>query len=143
MGKHEKQLKRIRRLMDTYQYSIQSGAYEGKVDSHKSQYKEFEQAIARLDKTLASSRNDLGAEDDLFKNRTKSNKNVDLGSRQAVIEMGHQAQKESEDALVRIQKNVIQMDEQADVIVTELDRQIKKLDEVYDDLCDTETTLKR
>jgi hypothetical protein len=35
------------------------------------------------------------------------------------------------------------MDEQADVIVTEMDRQIKKLDEVYDELCDTETTLKR
>jgi CRISPR/Cas system-associated endoribonuclease Cas2 len=60
MGKHEKHLKRIRRLMDTYQYSIQSGAFEGKVETHKSQYKEFEQAIARLEKGLNASRNDLG-----------------------------------------------------------------------------------
>lgn len=39
MGKLEKHLKRIRRIMDTYQYSIQSGAFDNKVDSHKSQYK--------------------------------------------------------------------------------------------------------
>ncbi len=35
------------------------------------------------------------------------------------------------------------MDEDADLIVTELDRQIKKLDEIYDELSDTQTTLKR
>jgi|688.fasta_scaffold417094_2 hypothetical protein len=33
--------------------------------------------------------------------------------------------------------NVGKMDEQADLIVTELDRQIKKLDEIYDELSDT------
>jgi prefoldin subunit 5 len=57
--------------------------------------------------------------------------------------MGYQAQKESEEALNRIRKNVYQMDEQADIIVTEMDRQIKKLDEIYEELSDTETTLKR
>ena len=35
------------------------------------------------------------------------------------------------------------MDEQANVIMTELDRQINKLDAIYDTMCDTETTLKR
>lgn len=93
LARHEKQLKRIRRLMDTYQYSIQSGAFEAKADSHKSQYKEFEQAIVRLEKTLNSQREDLGTEDDLFKYRNKSSKNVDVNSRQAVIEIGNQAQK--------------------------------------------------
>ena len=35
------------------------------------------------------------------------------------------------------------MDERADLIVTELDRQIKKLDQIYEELNDTESTLKR
>ncbi len=35
------------------------------------------------------------------------------------------------------------MDEQADAINIELDRQINQLDKIYDDLKDTETTLKR
>ena len=35
------------------------------------------------------------------------------------------------------------MDEQANEIMTELDRQIKKLDSIYDTMCDTETTLAR
>lgn len=35
----EKHLKRIKRIMDTYQYSIESGAFEGTVATHKSQYK--------------------------------------------------------------------------------------------------------
>jgi hypothetical protein len=89
MGRHEKHLKRIRRLMDTYQYSIQSGAFESKAELHKSQYKEFEVSIARLEKGLMSSRNDLGEEDNLFKYRNNSSKNVDVNSRQAVIQMGH------------------------------------------------------
>lgn len=89
VGKLEKHLKRIRRIMDTYQYSIQSGAFEDKVESHKSQYKEFEQSLNRLEKSLASSRGDGAEEDALFQYRNKSNKNVDMNSRQAVIQMGH------------------------------------------------------
>lgn len=57
--------------------------------------------------------------------------------------MGDQGQKDIEDALGRIDRNVVQMDEQADTLILELDRQIQKLDKIYDDLNDTETTLKR
>ena len=46
-------------------------------------------------------------------------------------------------ALNRIIKNIHVMDEQADAINIELDRQINQLDKIYDDLKDTETTLKR
>ena len=35
------------------------------------------------------------------------------------------------------------MDEQADTINVELNRQIEQLDKIYDNLKDTETTLKR
>jgi len=35
------------------------------------------------------------------------------------------------------------MDEQANDILTELDRQINKLDQIYDEMNDTETTLAR
>lgn len=42
-----------------------------------------------------------------------------------------------------IQRNLVNMDMQADVIMTELDRQIEKLDQIYEELNDTETTLKR
>jgi hypothetical protein len=35
------------------------------------------------------------------------------------------------------------MDEQADAVNLELDRQINQLDKIYDDLKDTDTTLKR
>ena len=45
--------------------------------------------------------------------------------------MGNRAQKESEDALKRIQINVAHMDKQADDVMVELDRQIKQLDTVY------------
>jgi hypothetical protein len=100
-------------------------------------------AIARLEKGLSSNRNELVEEDDLFKHRKNTNKSIDPNNRQVVIEMGYQAQKESDEALNRIRKNVYQMDEQADIIVTEMDRQIKKLDEIYEELSDTETTLKR
>lgn len=43
----------------------------------------------------------------------------------------------------RILGNVNVMDEQANTIMIELDRQINKLDQIYDELNDTETTLKR
>ena len=39
--------------------------------------------------------------------------------------------------------NVHKMDEQANEILTELDRQINVLDQIYDEMNDTETTLKR
>jgi peptidoglycan hydrolase CwlO-like protein len=60
-----------------------------------------------------------------------------------MIEEGDRAQKEGAEALGRIEKNIIVMDEQANVIMTELDRQIEKLDQIYEELNDTETTLKR
>jgi prefoldin subunit 5 len=82
-------------------------------------------------------RNDLGTEDDLFKHRNKSNKNIDYNNRQVVIDEGHRAQKESEEALKRIERNVVDLDKRADDVLTELDRQIKKLDEVYDELSDS------
>ena len=47
------------------------------------------------------------------------------------------------EALKRIQKNVYVMDEQANDINIELDRQIDKLDLIYDELKDTDTTLNR
>ena len=60
-----------------------------------------------------------------------------------VIKEGDRAQQEGHEILLRINKNVAVMDEQANVIMTELDRQINKLDAIYDTMCDTETTLKR
>lgn len=60
-----------------------------------------------------------------------------------MIEEGDRAQKEGAEALGRLRKNIIVMDEQANVIMTELDRQIEKLDQIYEELNDTETTLKR
>jgi peptidoglycan hydrolase CwlO-like protein len=113
------------------------------VETHKSQLKEFEQQLGRLEKNLDAGRSDLGAEEELFKHRGKSNRNIDSNNVQAVIEMGDQGQKDIEEALGRIDKNVVQMDEQADTLILELDRQIQKLDKIYEDLNDTETTLKR
>ena len=54
-----------------------------------------------------------------------------------VIEEGNRAQQEGVDALGRIQKNIGAMDKQADDILTEMDRQIQKLDQIYDELNDT------
>ena len=54
-----------------------------------------------------------------------------------VIEAGDRAQQEGVDALGRIQKNIVGMDQQADAVLTELDRQINKLDQIYDELSDT------
>ena len=69
--KREKHIKRIRRLMDTYQCSIQSGAFEGKTATHKAQYKEFESELVRLEKGLESSRAQAETEEDLFKHKPK------------------------------------------------------------------------
>jgi peptidoglycan hydrolase CwlO-like protein len=82
------------------------------------------------------------SEEDLFK-KPKSTRNVEVTNRQIVVEAGDKAQKESEDALKRIQQHIGTMDGQADEILVELDRQISKLDQIYDEMNDTETTLKR
>ena len=66
-----------------------------------------------------------------------------MGNRQVVIQKGHEAQKESKDAVNRIKANVYKMEEQANEIGIELDRQINQLDHIYDDMKTTETTLKR
>ena len=95
---------------------------------------------------MDSCRNDVGTQEDLFRHKPKSSNKMQLkemNNRQAVINEGNRAQKESEDALVRIQKNIHEMDEKANVVMTEMDRQINKLDEIYDQMNDTETTLKR
>ena len=42
----------------------------------------------------------------------------DMNNRQAVINQGNRAQKESEDALIRIQKNIHEMDEKANIVMT-------------------------
>ena len=60
-----------------------------------------------------------------------------------VIQKGHEVQKESKDAVDRIRRNVYHMEDQAKEINTELDRQINQLDSIYDNMKDTETTLKR
>ena len=60
-----------------------------------------------------------------------------MNNRQMVIEEGNRAQQEGVDALGRIQKNIGAMDKQADDILTEMDRQIQKLDQIYDELNDT------
>ena len=95
---------------------------------------------------MDASRNDVGTEEDLFKHKPKSSKNNEMqmmNNRQMVIEEGNRGQKESEEALVRIQGQIHKMDEQANDILLELDRQINKLDLIYDEMNDTETTLKR
>ena len=60
-----------------------------------------------------------------------------------MIQLGHKTQEEGQDALKRILKNIHLMDEQADTINVELNRQIEQLDKIYDNLKDTESTLKR
>ena len=52
-------------------------------------------------------------------------------------------QMESEFALARIQKKVAHMDEQGALVLSELDRQINKMDEIYQKMNDTESTLER
>lgn len=74
--------------METYQYSIQSGAFETGIQTHKSQYKQFQQQLTRLEKNLDDCRNVNGTENELFKNKNKSNKNVDYNNRDAVVMMG-------------------------------------------------------
>ena len=63
LSKQEKHIKRIRRLLDTYMCSIQSGAFGNAQATHKSQFKEFELEINRLEKTMESNRHDLGTEE--------------------------------------------------------------------------------
>lgn len=60
-----------------------------------------------------------------------------------MIQMGRDMQGEGTEGLKRIEKNVLLMDEMADNINVELDRQIEQLDSIYDDMKDTNTTLKR
>lgn len=60
-----------------------------------------------------------------------------------MINLGHETQQQGKDALKRILQNIHAMDQQADTINVELNRQIEQLDKVYDNLKDTETTLKR
>lgn len=64
----------------------------------------------------------------MYKHRTKDNKEVDANSRQYVIEAGNKGQKESKNAAKRTLVEINKMDDEADLIVSELDRQIKKLD---------------
>ena len=54
-----------------------------------------------------------------------------------MIQLGHKTQEEGQDALKRILKNIHVMDEQADTINVELNRQIEQLDKIYDNLKDT------
>jgi hypothetical protein len=60
-----------------------------------------------------------------------------MNNREMVIAEGNRAQQEGLDALTRIQRNIGVMDNQADAILTEMDRQIQKLDLIYDELNDT------
>ena len=39
LTKQEKLIKRMRRMLETYNYSIEAGAYEGNKQSHSNQYK--------------------------------------------------------------------------------------------------------
>lgn len=57
-----------------------------------------------------------------------------MGNRQQVIQKGHEVQKDSKDALNRIKGNVYKMEEQANQIGIELDRQINQLDGIYDNM---------
>lgn len=87
ISKQGRHLKKIKILMEAYQYSIQSGDFETTIKTHKSQYKEFEQQLAKLEKSLDICRND-GTGNELFKNK-KSNKNIDYNSRDALVVRGN------------------------------------------------------
>lgn len=76
LNKQDKQLKRIKRLLNTYQISIQSGAFEDTVATHKSQYKEFEKTLASLEKSLDNCRQDIGTEENLFRHKPATNKEI-------------------------------------------------------------------
>lgn len=73
----------------------------------------------------------------MFKHRTKSNTNIDINNRQYVIDAGNKAQEESKEAAKRIIIKLDDLDKRADLIFSELDRQIQKLDNTYDKLNDT------
>lgn len=60
-----------------------------------------------------------------------------------MIQKGHRLQEEGLQGLQNARKNMYEMDAIADTINTELDRQINQLDSIYDNMKDTETTLKR
>jgi uncharacterized protein (UPF0212 family) len=60
-----------------------------------------------------------------------------------MIQRGHRVQESSHQAAVHTAVMVREMDERADAINVELDRQINMLDSIYDNMKDTETTLKR
>ena len=66
-----------------------------------------------------------------------------MNKREVMFRKGDQVQKESEEALVRIQRKVNHMDEQGVLVLGELDRQINKMDEIYEKMNDTESTLER
>ena len=77
--------------------------------------------MGRLQKQLDANRQDVGTEEDLFKHKPKSSRKLEmqgLNNRQMMVEEGDRGQKESGDALKRIQANIGVMDEQANEILT-------------------------
>lgn len=87
-------------------------------------------------------RNEQVGQNELFKHRS-NNPVQETNERQQMIQRGHKLQEEGMQGLDRVRKNVYEMDAMADTINTELDRQINQLDSIYDNMKDTETTLKR
>jgi hypothetical protein len=60
-----------------------------------------------------------------------------------LIQEGDRVQKEGVAILDNIVRHIVVMDDKANLIAVELDRQINKLDQIYDEMNETETTLKR
>lgn len=79
-NKHQKQLNRIKTLLQTYDFTIKDALDVDNLGTHDSQLKEYTTKYNQLEKLLEFNRNETVGQDDLFKHRSKDPQDQSKGT---------------------------------------------------------------
>ncbi|KRX01641.1 hypothetical protein PPERSA_03725 [Pseudocohnilembus persalinus] len=144
-------LDKIKKWLDTNDALIESFKIEIDLSEPQEQgkhiqtYNNMKQRAEKLKKDYQAQLNKgTGNQQQLFENNNYA-KNVDPNQMTAaeMIQVGDQTQEKTDLALNNIIMNVNRMEDVADGVIIELDKQIEQLDRMYDTVKDTQSELKR
>ncbi|KAM3140249.1 hypothetical protein pb186bvf_007605 [Paramecium bursaria] len=132
--------KSIKTLLESYELEIQN--LDKQIAAvYLSSYKELNQKFLKLQSELEYKKNEASAQENLFKDKVPIKpKEMD---REQMIQLGDETQAKGLQAVQRMQGNIDQAQQIGNEILTELDRQIVKLDSMYDTVKDTQSIIKR
>ena len=72
-NKYQKQIKRVRNLLQTYKFTIDDLVNDPNISTHQALYTEYKSRLDKVEEGIEYSRNAGINENDLFKHRKKDN----------------------------------------------------------------------